>query len=244
MTAITVTYGAKNQHYHDDVVPDTSALMYTRSFDPLYSIFIQLQNTSADMGATGICPGMQYCSMGENVEDICETHGYPFINPKTGYWNGGDALLMNMNSYHRGTAYTKKKSKNNRNNNVEDRVMVILTLGPKPRPIGESRQISQGATMSLRYDMWVRVFIIMLCVCVVFCFVVFFVLFLCAFCLTKNTHVCAHPMVYLSIYPNTISYPYIYNIYSSSFCDSCVSLLHIYMFIFLFLFSPKNDDFI
>ena len=147
LTAITATYGATDQHYHDDIIPHTSALQYGRSFDPLWSLFVQLQNTTARMGATGICPGLHYCSRGD-TGSVCETHGYPMVDPATGYWNAGDALLMNMNSFHRGSAHQDPDGL--------DRVMLILTLGPQPRHHhAESRQISQGATMSLRHDSWV-----------------------------------------------------------------------------------------
>ena len=53
---------------------------------------------------------------------------------------------MNMNSYHRGTAHVDK--------NAMDRVMLILTFVPKPVSRAESRQMSQGITFSLRWDMW------------------------------------------------------------------------------------------
>ena len=147
LTAITATYGATDQHYHKDVHPATSALQYGRSFDPLWSIFVQLQNTTAAMGATGVCPGLHYCSRGYH-KSLCETHGYQMVDPTTGYWRAGDALLMSMNSFHRGPAHNDP--------NGVDRVMLILTFTPQPRhDHPESRQISQGSTMCLRHDSWV-----------------------------------------------------------------------------------------
>lgn len=32
--------------------------------------------------------------------------------------------------------------------------MIILTFGPKPRPIAETRSIAMGSTLSMRWDMW------------------------------------------------------------------------------------------
>lgn len=142
MTAITSAYGAVAQYWHDDVIPTASAINYIRSFGPSYSIFIQLQNTTKQMGATGACPGSHYCSDGDIA---CETDGFQLVN-ENGHWGIGDALLMNMNSYHLGAAHTDP--------NALDRVMLILTFVPRPMPRAESRQMSQGITFSLRWDMW------------------------------------------------------------------------------------------
>lgn len=80
------------------------------------------------------------------MEEFCEREGFQAVNSRTGFWKAGDALLMNMNSYHRGTAHTDP--------NAPDRVMLILTFVPKPEERSESRQLSQGITFSLRWDMW------------------------------------------------------------------------------------------
>mmetsp|Transcript_23893 Transcript_23893/g.36928 ORF Transcript_23893/g.36928 Transcript_23893/m.36928 type:complete len:971 (+) Transcript_23893:205-3117(+) len=142
MTAITSTYGARNQHWHDDVTE--SPQKYARAFGPSYSIFVQLQNTTKEMGATTTCPGTHYCPSG-NMDSFCQEHGFQLVN-HDGYWRAGDALLMNMDSWHRGAAHTDP--------NGDDRVMLILTFVPKPRERAESRQMAQGITFSLRWDMW------------------------------------------------------------------------------------------
>jgi len=49
-------------------------------------------------------------------------------------------------SWHRGAAFTDPYA--------PDRVMLILTWVPQPRSHAESRQLSQGITFSLRWDMW------------------------------------------------------------------------------------------
>jgi len=144
MTAITSTYGAIDQYYHDDVIPTGSAIRYARTFGPSYSVFVQLQNTTKAMGATGACPGTHYCSAGP-IDELCENEGFQMVGDD-GYWRAGDALLMNMNSYHRGSAHTDP--------DALDRVMLILTFSPRPNKRAESRQMSQGITFSLRWDMW------------------------------------------------------------------------------------------
>lgn len=144
MTAITSTYGAKDQHWHDDVIPTASALQFGRAFGPSYSVFIQLQNTTKEMGATACCPGTHFCAAGK-ISSFCEENGFQVVNEE-GYWRTGDALLMNMNTYHRGARHVLEGG--------EDRVMLILTFVPQPRTHAESRQMAQGITFSLRWDMW------------------------------------------------------------------------------------------
>ena len=144
MTAITSSYGAVDQYWHDDVIPTASAIRYARTFGPSYSVFVQLQNTTKAMGATDACPGTHYCSA-PGVENVCEQYGFQMVGDD-GYWHAGDALLMNMNSYHRGKAHTDPYG--------QDRVMLILTFTTRPRSRAESRQLSQGITFSLRWDEW------------------------------------------------------------------------------------------
>jgi hypothetical protein len=144
MTAITSTYGAKSQYWHDDVISSGSAINFGRTFGPIYSLFIQLQNTTAAMGATGACPGTHFCSEGD-FTDLCTKHGFQLAN-ENGHWGIGDALLMNQNSYHRGAAHIDP--------NGLDRVMFILSFLPKPTQRAETRLMSQGITFSLRWDMW------------------------------------------------------------------------------------------
>jgi hypothetical protein len=144
MTAITSSYGAVAQWWHDDVIPTASAVKYARTFAPSYSVFVQLQNTTKQMGATSACPGSHYCGAGR-MDLFCDEEGFQVVGDD-GYWGIGDALLMNMNSYHRGAAHTDPEG--------EDRVMLILTFAPKPESRVESRQMSEGITFSLRWDMW------------------------------------------------------------------------------------------
>jgi hypothetical protein len=54
-TAITSSYGAQDQFLHADVVPSGSAVKFSRSFVPSYSLFVPLQDTTYEMGATRKC---------------------------------------------------------------------------------------------------------------------------------------------------------------------------------------------
>jgi hypothetical protein len=66
-TAITAKYKAKSQKDHADVMAGASATQQARSFLTSYSLFIPLQDTTKDMGATSICPGTHLCNDGASV---------------------------------------------------------------------------------------------------------------------------------------------------------------------------------
>lgn len=68
-TAITAEYGAKSQKDHADVMWGASARQQARSFLTSYSLFIPLQDTTKDMGATSICPGTHLCHAGSMCYD-------------------------------------------------------------------------------------------------------------------------------------------------------------------------------
>lgn len=94
--AITSSYGAVAQLWHNDVISDASAIKFARAFGPSYSTFIVLQNTTKLMGATDICPGTHVCDTGP-VEKACEEKGFQLVG-EHGYWRAGDVVLMNMNT--------------------------------------------------------------------------------------------------------------------------------------------------
>ena len=52
MTTITISHGAVDQWWHGDVREEGSPVRHARTFGPSYSIFIQLQNTTKEMGAS------------------------------------------------------------------------------------------------------------------------------------------------------------------------------------------------
>ena len=67
---------------------------------------------TCNKGATGVCPGTQYCTNVEDFEFGCKqvTSGNIFPKSqdgankytKSGSWMTGDAVLMNQNTFHRG----------------------------------------------------------------------------------------------------------------------------------------------
>lgn len=102
LNVITASYGAEDQHYHDDAVPDGSPSRYVHSFSPAYSLFVSLQNTTTKMGITSACPGTHFCSGGA-LAAACNEKGFQLANENEGL-STGDTFLFNMNSWHRGAA--------------------------------------------------------------------------------------------------------------------------------------------
>jgi hypothetical protein len=150
-TGITAVYGAAEQYLHKDVVPRGSAAKYGRNFVPSYSLFIPLQDITAEMGSTEVCPGTHMCDgNGINVDhNPCENGGGMLVSGRTGTWKSGNGALLNQQLYHRGTAHIDK--------NGADRVLFILTFAGRPR-FGknqlESRLIGLEGSYSLKWDQW------------------------------------------------------------------------------------------
>lgn len=105
-TAITSSYGAKDQYMHADVIPHASAVKYARSFVPSYSLFVPLQDTTYEMGATHVCPGSHLCS---EADSICQNFGsFSVSGEEEGdIWAMGNGALLNQQTYHRGMGFTE-----------------------------------------------------------------------------------------------------------------------------------------
>eukprot|EP00550_Attheya_septentrionalis_P007127 CAMPEP_0198284494 /NCGR_PEP_ID=MMETSP1449-20131203/3960_1 /TAXON_ID=420275 /ORGANISM="Attheya septentrionalis, Strain CCMP2084" /LENGTH=899 /DNA_ID=CAMNT_0043981587 /DNA_START=100 /DNA_END=2799 /DNA_ORIENTATION=+ len=142
LTAITVEYGSKDQVWHADIISEGSPLKYGRSFFPSYSLFVPLQDTTTEMGATAGCPGSHIC--GQHAEELCQSLGFPVSGTST--WKTGHGFLMNQQAFHRGPGHYDKHAKS--------RVMFIVTFAPRPRERSESRLIGMGGSYSTKWDMW------------------------------------------------------------------------------------------
>eukprot|EP00934_Nitzschia_sp_Nitz4_P008966 Nitzschia sp. Nitz4//scaffold233_size31335//12897//13858//NITZ4_007948-RA/size31335-snap-gene-0.15-mRNA-1//1//CDS//3329543370//8956//frame0 len=95
MHTISSSYGAKEQDWHANVLHSTSYASNGRDFMVHFSLFIPLQDTSASMGATGICPGTQYCSrVAKRTHSRCRQVASGDSPNGTRMWKTGDAVLM------------------------------------------------------------------------------------------------------------------------------------------------------
>lgn len=151
-TAITSSYGAVDQYMHADVIPKASAVKYARSFVPSYSLFIPLQDTTYEMGATHVCPGSHLCS---EADEVCEEYGAFAVSGEEGtgrVWSMGSGALLNQQTFHKGMGFTQE--------GAMDRVVLIATFAPRPnyRNGVETRQIGQGGSYSLLWHQWGHTF--------------------------------------------------------------------------------------
>jgi len=154
-TAITSGYGATDQHWHADTEYGASSMHYARSFVPMYSLFIPLQDTTAQMGATSACPGTHLCGEESKLTHVCDGHNFQVEDSRgrlaqsseDHIWKAGDGFLLHLNTYHRGPGHTDP--------NGAERVMLILTISNRPKgPNFDRRQISLGTSYSLKWDMF------------------------------------------------------------------------------------------
>eukprot|EP00531_Pseudo-nitzschia_arenysensis_P006588 CAMPEP_0116142726 /NCGR_PEP_ID=MMETSP0329-20121206/15063_1 /TAXON_ID=697910 /ORGANISM="Pseudo-nitzschia arenysensis, Strain B593" /LENGTH=820 /DNA_ID=CAMNT_0003637983 /DNA_START=112 /DNA_END=2575 /DNA_ORIENTATION=- len=146
-TAITSSYGATDQYIHADIIHSGSPVKYARSFAPSYSLFVPLQDTTYEMGATHVCPGSHVCS---DAEEPCIDGGAFAVSGagEGNMWPMGSGALVNQQTYHRGMGFTQK--------GAVDRVVLIATFAPRPNTHRgvETRQIGQGGSYSLLWHQW------------------------------------------------------------------------------------------
>lgn len=88
MNIITAAYGAEDQWYHDDAVPDGSPSRYAHAFSPALSLFVSLQDVTTDMGITSACPGTHYCAAGDLI-GACDEKGVQLAD-ENGKLNAGE----------------------------------------------------------------------------------------------------------------------------------------------------------
>lgn len=148
LTTITSAFGAVDQHWHQDVVPETNGAKYARNFVPSYSLFIPLQNTTAAMGATGLCPGTTMCA--EGCGEFCANTGFRLSGATPeGNWPVGWGALVNQQTTHMGAGHTDP--------NAPHRVVMVITFAPRPK-FGphelETRMIGMGGSYSLHWSQW------------------------------------------------------------------------------------------
>jgi hypothetical protein len=130
MQTITAGFNAESQGWHPDVNAKASVLSHARDFMMHFSLLIPLQDTYPRMGATGICPGTQYCS---SLDDKVFHQGcHQVITGRDidgrPVWGTGDAVLMNQNTWHCGGAHSLRDG--------DDRAIVVITFTSRPRSSG------------------------------------------------------------------------------------------------------------
>mmetsp|Transcript_21772 Transcript_21772/g.33055 ORF Transcript_21772/g.33055 Transcript_21772/m.33055 type:complete len:828 (-) Transcript_21772:201-2684(-) len=148
ITAITARYGAKNQAWHPDVKPDGNALKFARTYSHSYSLFIPLQDTPPEMGATTVCPGTHYCVSWDDTQEMCEQNGFQVSDsfPEK-VWKAGNGFILNQQMWHRGAKHNMK--------GAEDRIVFIVSFIGRP---DQTRQLSRGTYFHMKWLMWGHTF--------------------------------------------------------------------------------------
>ena len=145
ITAITARFGAKHQVWHPDVKPDGSGVKFGRTFSHSYSMFVALQDTTSEMGATEICPGTHYCANWLDV--MCASNGIQLNNASPEkIWHAGDAALINQQVWHRGYKHSDPNSL--------ERVVFIVSFIGRPQYGLDHRQLSRGTYFHMKWNMW------------------------------------------------------------------------------------------
>ena len=150
---ISLSLSIQHIGIHTDSDYFGSSLLYSRTFLHSYTMFMALQNTTAQMGATTLCPGTHMCA-NPDLENVCLQNGAFEVssNGKTGsegVLQQGDAMMFNQNIWHRGP----------KNHLKENRVMFIVTfVSRRDRHKGDVRIQGMGTYYYQRWTMWSHTF--------------------------------------------------------------------------------------
>ena len=142
ITAITAAAGALAQIWHQDVKSDGSGIKFARTFSHSYSLFITLQDTTGDMGATTVCPGTHYCT--NDIYNICDKNGFQLNEADPdGVWQAGDGALFNQQVWHRGAKHNDRRA--------PERVVFIVSFIGRP---DATRQLARGTYFHQKWISW------------------------------------------------------------------------------------------
>jgi len=152
ISTLTSLNGASDQGIHTDSDWFGSSLLYSRSFLDSYTMFVALQDTSKDLGATTVCPGTHFCA-DQDLEELClGDNDYAFEISTNGHTGPqgllkmGDAFLFNQNIWHRGPQNIDPDGK--------DRFMFILTFASAKDVATDRRRQGLGTYYYQRFNMW------------------------------------------------------------------------------------------
>jgi hypothetical protein len=145
ITAITAFAGCEDQSWHQDTKVDGNAIKFARTYSHSYSLFLPLQDTTAAMGATDICPGTHYCT--NDLENMCDSTsmGLNEATPEQ-IFRAGDGALLNQHVWHRGSAHTDP--------DAPERVVFIMSFLARPSFSKDPRQLSRGTYFHQKWNMW------------------------------------------------------------------------------------------
>jgi hypothetical protein len=178
VSTLSTMSGAEAQGIHTDSDFFGSSVLYSRTFLHSYTLFIALQNTTAKLGATTVCPGTHMCA-NDDLEHLCmvqrednddqEDSGAPdadggrgnsfeassngHTGREAGMLHRGDGFMFNQNVWHRGPPNYDPQFLG------MNRVMFILTfISRREFDRGDARQQGWGTYYYMRNNMWGQTF--------------------------------------------------------------------------------------
>ena len=146
LDAITATFGAKDQLWHWDA--DTSSAIYPDEFLAEWGLSIFLQDTTDEMGATGLCPGTHKCGW-VNVPDDEEEQDQELLDeicPLKMSLSQGDGFVYKQDTIHKGRAHTDR--------HAGDRVLFTVGFSESKQGPDDNRIYPMGDIGALNWDMW------------------------------------------------------------------------------------------
>jgi len=145
-SAITSTYGAESQDWHRDT--GRSPMTHPTKFVHEVTLTIPLQDTTADMGATGICPGTHRCNWIEGVNKDDHDVDEKMPCPITASISQGDAMVYHTDLIHKGGAHVDE--------NAPDRIVLFVSFAEskKGTPEDSRKKLAYGKVYSLDWRMW------------------------------------------------------------------------------------------
>lgn len=152
ITTITQYYGASQMYWHPDTKPQGNALQFARTYSHSYSLFVSLQNTTHEMGATQFCLGSHYCA-DRDLSELCAKNPVGLDsttiaqnNRTTTAFVAGDGALFNQHVWHRAPPHLDPEA--------PERIMFVLSFLARPRPTLDQRQLSRGTYFHQKWNMW------------------------------------------------------------------------------------------
>ena len=146
ITTITQSYGAPEMCWHPDTKPDGNAVKFSRTYGHSFSLFVSLQNTTKEMGATNFCFGSHFCAV-DDLEELCEGHavGLHAATPEQ-VFRAGDGAMFNQHTWHAAPPHVDP--------HAPDRIMFIMSFLARPKPNLDQRQLSRGTYFHQKWNMW------------------------------------------------------------------------------------------
>lgn len=141
-SVITAGYGAEAQNWHRDTIK--SGMTHPDDFVHELTLTIPLQDTTREMGATGICPGTHRCYWVDgHTEKTSRKYGLPCN--VTASIGAGDSLIYHTDTIHRGGTHVDP--------DAPDRSVLFVTFAESKVP-NQKKRLAHGKIYSLDWRMW------------------------------------------------------------------------------------------